>query len=90
MLKKIKSIFFINFFCFFLNIVPSLSQTETAVKLTSSVVTPFDNIVEYTKAKPVSPIVFEDFYGNKVNLEDFFGNLIVINFWATWCKPISK
>ena len=28
-----------------------------------------------------------DLEGNEVNLTDFFGNPIIINFWASWCGP---
>lgn len=28
--------------------------------------------------------------GNKVNLSDFFGKPIVLNFWASWCPPCKK
>ena len=88
--KKIKAINFIIFCCFFLNIIPSISQTETSVKLTYSVIIPLDNLTQYEKVRPISPILFEDSLGNKINLEEFFGNLIIINFWATWCKPCKE
>lgn len=38
------------------------------------------------------PVKFEDieFFGEngqKYNLSDFKGNVVLLNFWATWCKP---
>ena len=83
----IKAIKFIIFCCFFLNIIPSISQTEIVFKATSPIIIPLDNLVQYEKVRPIPSIVFQDSLGNKINLEDFFGNLIIINFWATWCKP---
>ena len=32
-------------------------------------------------------ILIEDLDGNEINLEDYKGKTVVINFWATWCKP---
>jgi len=30
---------------------------------------------------------FEDLEGNAIELSDFKGKRVLINFWATWCKP---
>jgi peroxiredoxin len=29
----------------------------------------------------------EDLAGNKVSLKDYRGQIVLINFWATWCPP---
>lgn len=29
----------------------------------------------------------EDLQGNRVSLSDFKGKVVVLDFWATWCKP---
>ena len=88
--KMIKTIKIIIFCCFFLNIIPSISQTEIVSKSTFPIIIPLDNLVQYEKVRPIPSIVFKDSVGNKINLEDFFGNLIIINFWATWCKPCEE
>ena len=79
MLKNTKIIIFTSFIYFFLFNIPSISQTNKYV--------PFNNIVAHTSPKLISPVLFQDFSGNTVNLRDYLGKLVLINFWATWCKP---
>ena len=82
MSKKIKAIKFTILYCFFFNIVSSISQTNENV--------PLNNIVQHVNPKLISPIVFEDFSANKVNLRDYLGKLVIVNFWTTWCKPCKE
>lgn len=40
------------------------------------------------KAKPANlEFVLKDITGRDVKLADYKGNLILLNFWATWCGP---
>jgi thiol-disulfide isomerase/thioredoxin len=32
-------------------------------------------------------MIIQDLKGNNYKIEDFRGNVILINFWATWCPP---
>ena len=37
--------------------------------------------------KPAPDFTLRDLKGNQVNLLDFRGQPVVLNFWATWCSP---
>lgn len=41
--------------------------------------------VENTETKPLS--TFVDLDGQAVELSDFKGKKVLLNFWATWCRP---
>jgi len=72
--------FSIFLFCF--SIFSSISQTNENV--------PLNNMVINEIPKPISSLIFEDFLGNEINLNQYNGKLVIINFWATWCAPCKK
>ena len=72
--------FFIFLLCF--SVFSSISQTQEDV--------PLNNIALNETPKLISSVIFEDFLGNKININDYRGKLIIINFWATWCAPCKK
>ena len=72
--------FLIFLFCF--SIFSSISQTNEDV--------PLNNIAINEIPKPISSLIFEDFSGNEINLNNYHGRLVIINFWATWCAPCKK
>ena len=81
MFKNLKIIkFSIFFFCF--SIFSSISQTNEDV--------PLNNMAINEIPKPILSLIFEDFSGNEINLNQYKGKLVIINFWATWCAPCKK
>ena len=40
-----------------------------------------------TEPTPAPALTFEDAAGNPLSLEDFRGQVVVLNLWATWCGP---
>jgi cytochrome c biogenesis protein CcmG, thiol:disulfide interchange protein DsbE len=39
---------------------------------------------------PAPEIVLPDLQGKEVRLSDLRGNVVLVNFWATWCKPCKE
>ena len=72
--------FIVLFFCF--SIFSSIAQTNEDV--------PLNNMVINQIPKPISSLIFENFSGNEINLNQYNEKLIIVNFWATWCAPCKK
>ena len=48
------------------------------------------NLVINKELKKYDEITFLDEKNKKLNLKDYQGNLILLNFWATWCAPCKE
>ena len=48
------------------------------------------NIVVHKEPLDIGEIKFKDFNLNDVNLTNKKGNIMILNFWATWCVPCKK
>ena len=48
------------------------------------------NLVLTKNPKLYEDVIFSDISQKNVNLDDFKGKLIILNFWATWCAPCKE
>ena len=48
------------------------------------------NIVIYDKPKVINQLKFKDLNLQDVDLTNKKGNIMILNFWATWCAPCRR
>ena len=48
------------------------------------------NLIINKEFKKYDNLSFLDDKNNQINLDDLNGNLILLNFWATWCAPCKE
>lgn len=50
----------------------------------------FGNRLKYEIGETISPFNYLDIYGNEISSGSLKGNVIVLNYWGTWCAPCVK
>ena len=48
------------------------------------------NLIINKEFKKYDNLTFLDAKNKQININDFKGNLIILNFWATWCAPCKE
>ncbi len=48
------------------------------------------NIVIHKVPKTYNNVIFLDKKDQKININKYKGNLLILNFWATWCEPCKE
>ena len=48
------------------------------------------NLIINKNLKKYDDLTFLDIKNKQLNLNDYKGNLILLNFWATWCEPCKE
>jgi|TARA_B110001452_G_scaffold123067_1_gene102050 thiol-disulfide isomerase/thioredoxin len=56
----------------------------------ASEVSDIKNLVINKELKKYDGLTFLDAEKKQLNLNDYHGNLILLNFWATWCAPCKE
>ena len=48
------------------------------------------NLIIIKNPKMYKDVIFKDVNQKDLNLADFKGKLLILNFWATWCAPCKE
>ena len=70
-----------RFLIFFIFLITNTSASDLAG---------IKNIFIHKDPKTYDNVIFLDRKDKKINIKNFAGNLLILNFWATWCEPCKK
>ena len=59
-------------------------------KVFANDVSEIKNIVIHKDLKVYDNVIFLDKNDKEINIKEFNGNLLLLNFWATWCAPCKE
>ena len=48
------------------------------------------NLVVHKKPKTYNNVIFLDDANEEINIQNLDSQLIILNFWATWCEPCKE
>ena len=48
------------------------------------------NLILTKNLKTYENVIFKDVNQKNINLDDYKGKLLILNFWATWCAPCKE
>ena len=49
-----------------------------------------NNLIIHKEKKTIGKVEFFNSKKNKLSLDSYKQNLLIINFWATWCAPCKE